>query len=245
MDPVLIHDSGLTVLPRCLAQHHAFPVMLLNAMVVSHCSADLLHIQGLHLGIVHVQPPLSLGQLLVEMLPRVPESTSNPYLQEHLILAALSFTTSIDKQPSENVELILQGSVKALIPMLPLWACPASHSADLGYSDVGLPPLEPKLMQAKALALVMPVVEMQQLFRDDPALESCVDGVQSSPALESCVEWFVNTTQRCMAAANESICPEDRGVVCNIYMAPYLKLISEIQLFCLLSMFVSNIKCGC
>ena len=43
--------------------------MLLIAMVVSHCSAKLLHIQGLQLGVVLVQPPMSLAQLMVEMLP--------------------------------------------------------------------------------------------------------------------------------------------------------------------------------
>ena len=36
MDLALMHDSGLTVLPSCLAQHHAFPSMLLIAIVVSH-----------------------------------------------------------------------------------------------------------------------------------------------------------------------------------------------------------------
>ncbi|KAL0030823.1 hypothetical protein WJX77_008253 [Trebouxia sp. C0004] len=191
------------------------------ARVLTSCS-NLFQIMPAHLP----QPPLLLAGLLVDMLPRIPESTSNPHLQEHLIRAALHFTTSIDKQPGENGGQILQGLVKALIPMLPLWASPASHPADLGYSDIGLPPLEPKLMQAKALALVMPVVEMQQLFPGDPALDNCVDWVQSSPALESCVEWFLNTTQRCMAAANESVRPDDWGLVCNMYMAPYPKLIS-------------------
>jgi len=231
MDLALIHDSGLTVLPRCLAQSHAFPVKLLIAIVVPHCSADLLHIQGLHLGIVLVQPALSLAQLMVKMLPRIPESTSNPYLQEHLIRAALHFISKVDKQPGENGVGIIQGTVKAVIPMLPLWASPESHPEDLGYSDIGLRPLEPKLMQASALALIMPVVEVHQLF-------------QSNPALESCVEWFVNSTQRCMATSHE-LRPDDRGVTCNVYMAPYLKLISEIELLCLFSMFARNISCGC
>ncbi len=232
MDLALIHDSGLIVLPRWPAQHRAFPVMLLIAIVVSYCSADLLHIQGLQLGVVLVQPPLSLAQLMVKMLPRVPKSTSNPYLQEHLIRAALQFMTTVDKQPGENGGRILHSSVKAVIPLLPLWASPESPPEDLGYSDIGLPPLEPKLMQAKALAMVMPVVELQQPFQRDPALEGCV-------------EWFVNTTQRCMAAGNDPLRPDDRGLICNAYMAPYLKLISEIELLCLVSMFVSNINCGC
>ena len=231
MDLALIHDSGLTVLPRCLAQSHAFPVKLLIAIVVPHCSADLLHIQGLHLGIVLVQPALSLAQLMVKMLPRIPESTSNPYLQEHLIRAALHFISKVDKQPGENGVGIIQGTVKAVIPMLPLWASPESPPEDLGYSDIGLPPLEPKLMQAKVLALIIPIVELQQLFQSSPARESCVEWFQSRPAIESCVEWFVNTTQRCMAAAHEPICPDDRWLTCNTYMAPYLKLISEIKLY--------------
>ncbi len=206
--------------------------MLLIAMVVSHCSADLLHIQGLHLGIVLVQPALSLAQLMVKMLPRIPEFTSNPYLQEHLIRAALHFVTTVDEQSEENGGQILQGTIKAMISMLPLWASPESPPEDLGYSDIGLPPLQPKLMQAKALAMVMPVVELQQPFQRDPALEGCV-------------EWFVNTTQRCMAAGNDPLRPDDRGLICNAYMAPYLKLISEIKLLCLFSMFASNINRGC
>ena len=230
MDLALIHDSGLIVLPRWPAQHRAFLVMLLIAIVVSYCSADLLHIQGLQLGVVLVQPPLSLAQLMVKMLPEVPESTSNPYLQEHLIRVALQFMTTVDKQPGENGGRILQGSIKAVILMLPLWASPESPPEDLGYSHIGLPPLEPKLMQAKALAMVMPVVELQQPFQRDPALESCV-------------EWFEKTTQRCMAAAHAPIRPDDRLLTCNAHMAPYLKLISEMELLCLFSMSASNIDC--
>ena len=179
-----------------------------------------------------MQPPISLAQLMVKMLPRIPEYTSNPYLQEHLICAALQFMTTVDKQPGENGGRIVYSSVTALIPMLPLWSSPESPPEDLGYSDIGLLPLEPKLMQAKALAMVMPVVELQQPF-------------QREPALEGCVEWFVNTTQRCMAAANDPLQPDDCGLICNTYMAPYLKLISEIELLCLLSMLASNIKNGC
>lgn len=199
---------------------------------VSHCSADLLHIQGLYLGIVLVQPALSLAQLMLEMLPRVPEFTSNPHLQEHLIRAALQFITSVDNQPGKDGGRLFQGTMKAMISMLPLWASPESPPEDLGYSDIGLPPLQPKLMQARVLALVMPVVPLQQPFQRDPALESCV-------------EWFVDTTQRCMAASNKPIQPDDRELICNEHMAPYLKLISEIELLCLLSMFASNINRGC
>ncbi len=36
MDLALMHDAGLTVLPSCLAQHHAFPSMLPTAIVLSH-----------------------------------------------------------------------------------------------------------------------------------------------------------------------------------------------------------------
>jgi len=36
MDLALMHDSGLTVLPSCLAQHHALPSMSLTAIVLSH-----------------------------------------------------------------------------------------------------------------------------------------------------------------------------------------------------------------
>ncbi|DBB16839.1 TPA: hypothetical protein ACH3X3_015076 [Trebouxia sp. C0006] len=106
----------------------------------------------------------------------------------------------------------LHSSVRALVPMLPLWASPESPPEDLGYSDIGLSPLEPKLMQANALAMVMPVVELQQPFQRDPALEGCV-------------EWFVNTIQRCKAAGNEPLQPDDRRLICNVHMAPYLKLI--------------------
>ena len=195
------------------------------------------------MGIVLVQAPLSLAQLMVKMLPRIPELTSNPYLQEHLIRAALYFMTTVDVEPGENGGRILQGSVKALVPLLPLWASPESPPADLGYSHIGLPPLEPKLMQAKALAMIMPVVELQQLLQSSPACESCVEWFHSSPALESCVEWFVKTTQRCMAAAHAPIRPDDRLLTCNTYMAPYLKLISEMELLCLFSMSASNIDC--
>ncbi len=192
--------------------------MLLIAMVVSHCSAKLLHIQGLQLGVVLVQPPMSLAQLMVEVLPRIPECTSNPCLQEHLICAALHFiTTAVDGQSEENGGQVFRGMIKALRTMLPLCASPESPPEDLGYSDIGLPPLQPKMMQARALAMVMPIMELQQPLQRDPALESCV-------------EWFVNTTQRCMAAANDPLCYDDRGLICSAYMAPYLKLISEINL---------------
>ena len=82
-------------------------------------------------------------------------------------------------------------------------------------------------MQARALAMVMPVVELQQPRQRDPALEGCV-------------EWFVNTTQLCMAVGNDPLCPDDRELVCKAYMAPYLKLIGEILLLCLLSMFANK-----
>ncbi len=155
---------------------------------------------------------------MVEMLPRIPECTSNPHLQQHLILAALHFiTTAVDKQSEESGGQILQGMIKAMRTMLPLWASPESPPEDLGYSDIGLSPLQPKMMQARALAMVMPIMELQQPFQRDPALESCV-------------EWFVNTTQRCMAGANDPLSHDDRGLICNAYMAPYLKLISEINL---------------
>ena len=175
-----------------------------------------------------VQPATSLAHVLVKMLPRISEFTSNPQLQEHLIRAALHFIASVDKHPEENEGRILQGMIKAVIPMLPLLASPESPPEDLGYSDVGLPPLEPKLMQAKVLALIMPILEQQ--FQSSIARESYV-WFQSKPALESCVECFVNTTQRCMAAAHKPICPDDRWFFCNTHMAPYLKLISEIKLY--------------
>ncbi len=237
MDLALTHDSGTSVLRRCLAQHHAFPFMLLIAVVVtllllvatlvSYCRADLLHIQGLQLGVVLVQPPLSLAQVMVEMLPSIPEHTSNPCLQEHLIRAALHCMTTVDKQPADNGARILHSAVTAMISMLPLWSSPESPPEDLGYSDIGLPPLEPRSMQARALAMVMPVVELQQPRQRDPALEGCV-------------EWFVNTTQLCMAVGNDPLCPDDRELVCKAYMAPYLKLIGEISLLCLLSMFANK-----
>jgi len=189
---------------------------------------------------VLVQPARSLAQLIVKMLPRIPEFTSNPHLQEHLTRAALHFIMNVDKQPEENEGQTLQSMIKVLIPMLPLWASPESPPEDLGYSDIGLPPLEPKLMQAKVLALIMPVVEMHALFQSSPVRESCVEWFQSRPALESCLEWFVNSTQRCMAAAHAPIRPDDRWLTCNTYIAPYLKLLSEMQLLCLLSMFASN-----
>ena len=200
-----------------------FPVMSLIAMVLSHCSANLPHIQDLQLGVVLLQPPISLARRMVKMLARIPECTSNPHLQEHLMCAALHFITTVDKQPEGN---------GGRTPQLPLWASPESPPEDLGYSDIGLSPLEPKLMQANALAMVMPVVELQQPFQRDPALEGCV-------------EWFVNTIQRCKAAGNEPLQPDDRRLICNVHMAPYLKLICENQLLCLFSMFASNINCGC
>ena len=156
-------------------------LLLLVATLVSYCRADLLHIQGLQLGVVLVQPPLSLAQVMVEMLPSIPEHTSNPCLQEHLIRAALHCMTTVDKQPADNRARILHSAVTAMISMLPLWSSPESPPEDLGYSDIGLPPLEPRSMQARALAMVMPVVELQQPRQRDPALEGCV-------------EWFVNTT---------------------------------------------------
>ncbi|KAL0051098.1 hypothetical protein WJX82_001855 [Trebouxia sp. C0006] len=158
------------------------------------------------------QPPLSLAQVMVEMLPSIPEHTSNPCLQEHLIRAALHCMTTVDKQPADNGARILHSAVTAMISMLPLWSSPESPPEDLGYSDIGLPPLEPRSMQARALAMVMPVVELQQPRQRDPALEGCV-------------EWFVNTTQLCMAVGNDPLCPDDRELVCKAYMAPYLKLI--------------------
>ena len=128
MDLALTHDSGTSVLPRCLAQHHAFPFMLLIAIVVtllllvatlvSYCRADLLHTQGLQLGVVLVQPPLSLAQVMVEMLPSIPEHTSNPCLQEHLIRAALHCMTTVDKQPADNGARILHSAVTAMIAPL-------------------------------------------------------------------------------------------------------------------------------
>jgi len=81
-----------------------------------------------------------------------------------------------------------------------------------------------RVLRSRLKRLIMPVVEVHQLF-------------QSNPALESCVEWFVNSTQRCMATSHE-LRPDDRGVTCNVYMAPYLKL-------CFFSMFARNISCGC
>jgi len=205
--------------------------MLLIAIVVSYCIADLLHIQGLHLGILFVQPATSIAQMMVNMLPRIPEFTSNRHLQEHLASAALHFTLTIDKQPGNNRGRKLHSTVKAVIPMLPLWASPESPPEI--YSKIGLPPLDPKLMQAKVLALIMRVVEVHPLVQSSPARESCVEWFQSRAALESCVEWFVNTTQQCMAAAHAPICPDNRWLTCNSFMAPYLKLISAIQLLLL------------
>ena len=118
-------------------------------------------------------------------------SCAPPYISSPLL-------TSSQKGMEEE----LHSSVRALVPMLPLWASPESPPEHLGYSDIGLSPLEPKLMQANALAMVMPVMELQQPFQRDPALEGCV-------------EWFVNTIQRCKAAGNEPLQPDDRRLTCT------------------------------
>ncbi|KAL0038860.1 hypothetical protein WJX79_010968 [Trebouxia sp. C0005] len=59
------------------------------ARVLTSCT-NLFQLMPAHLP----QPALSLAQLMLEMLPRVPEFTSNPHLQEHLIRAALQFITT-------------------------------------------------------------------------------------------------------------------------------------------------------
>ncbi len=99
------------------------------------------------------------------------------------------------------------------------------------YSDIGLPALQPKLLQATLLAVVVPkVAEDKQLW------------FQSNHALQSCVGWYLETTQWCMHHPKSA---DHLDIISSKYVAAYLQLIRERHCSCLYVLAVAALLVLC
>ena len=111
--------------------------------------------------------------------------------------------------------VIVQGLHEVLIDKLDLWASPPCEyvTSIIPYSSMGLPELQPSLLQPTVLAVIMPeVIRDVQLW------------FQGMTALQNCVAWLVGTVYCCLDDLGSDTGHE---TICGKYMTPYLQLICK------------------
>ena len=119
---------------------------------------------------------------------------------------------------SKNLAL-LQAYQEALLSLLHVCTLLPTHPQEPSLMDIGLPSRSPLLVQPMVLEQMMPHIQQyKQIWREPGGL-----------AFRSCVIWFVRTLELCMAGPDGDTC---QALIGGEYMAPYLKLLSELTIGC-------------